>query len=126
MDRQTMKMGAVLVAMLGLAGCGDSPEVAMVKGGSLGSCPSHTVEQMVDGFFGSPSWESGTTDGGQSFVNVSGDMTMLDKEVRTTLQFMVDAGKGTFEFNAIETNGAPQPQLIALAVLSKMCDEATS
>jgi hypothetical protein len=64
---------------------------------------------MVSGFMGSPSWSSGVTEDGDTFVNVSGDISVHEKKVRALLQFSVDQKKGTFKFNALEFNGVPQP-----------------
>ena len=77
---------------------------------------------MVDGFMGSPSWESGVTDAEQTFVNVSGDISFADKPVRAVVQFMVDEDSQTFEYNAFEINGVPQNMFIAAALLEKMCE----
>lgn len=126
MKMKDMKGALALAVALGLTGCGDSDEVAMVKQGHLAMCPAHTVEQMVDGFFGSPDWESGTAENGQDFVNVSGDITLHDKPVRAVVQFSVDKKAGTFGFNALETNDVPQPDFLALALLAKMCESVAS
>ena len=112
---------AVLLAMLAipaLQGC-DSANVAMVKGGHLTSCPSKTMEQMVNGFMGNPSWEGLTGTDGNSYVNVSGNITYMDKEVRATYQFKVN--ENTFSFNALEFNGIPQNTFMANILLDKMC-----
>ena len=108
-----------------LSGC-TSAEVDMVKNGSLSSCPNHTLEEMVDGFFGSPSWNSGTSDDGIKFVNVSGDMAFSGKEVTGMLQFIISDNNETFQYRAFEINEIPQNNLMAGALLKKMCASATS
>ena len=105
-----------------LAGCHESIEVRQVKGGTLQLCPGHTVDQMVQGFMGSPSWESGKTDSGKVFVNVSGDITFKNKPVRALIQFNVEGDR--FSFNALEMNGVPSPNLIAVGLMQKMCASA--
>jgi hypothetical protein len=100
----------------------DSADVQRVKGGSLQSCPHATVDQMVNSFMGSPSWDSGTAENGQKFVNVGGDMTMHDKPVRALVQFMVDPADNTFQFQALEMNGVPQINLLAIGLMNKMCE----
>ena len=85
-------------------------------------CPNHTVKQMVDGFMGSPSWESGKSEGGQLFVNVDGNITFKDKPVRAKLQFFIDGE--TFSFNAFEMNGVPSANFVAIAMMNKMCESA--
>lgn len=106
-------------------GAFDSKAVAMVKGGKMQMCELHTVEQMVNGFMGNPSWESGTGEGGVQYVNVRGDITLHDKPVRALVQFKVDEAAGKFEYNAFETNEIAQNNLLAMALLKKMCDGAT-
>ncbi len=83
-------------------------------------CSQHTVEQMVDGFMGAPSWESGKSEGGQMFVNVEGDISYADKLVRGKIQFLIKGNE--FSFNAFEMNNVPSPNLIAVGLLRKMCD----
>jgi hypothetical protein len=106
-----------------LLGCSQSKEIQRVKGGTLDLCPNHTVKQMVDGFMGSPSWESGKAESGQWFVNVDGNITFHDAPVRAKLQFIIDGSH--FSFNAFEMNGVPSANLVALAMMTKMCESAT-
>jgi hypothetical protein len=113
----------VLCTALLLGGCLDSKEVEMVKGGTLQMCPGRTVEQMVNGFMGSPSWKSDKTDGGQKFVNVEGDITYQDAPVRALLQFTIEGDQ--FQFQAFEMNGVPSPNIVAAGLMQKMCAAAT-
>ncbi len=113
-----------LFLVLSLAGCVDSPEVQMVKSGSLGLCSTYTVSQLVNSFMGTPSWDSGTSEDGQRFVNVSGDIMYANKPVRGEVQFILDSNNSTFEFNAFEVNEIPQMELVGIALLSKMCASA--
>ena len=124
LNRQ-VKQCLVVCTVIGLAACSalDST-VTMVKGGTLQSCPNSTVEEMVDGFMGSPSWESGVTEDQEIFVNVSGDISYADKPVRAVVQFMIDKENETFQYNAFELNGIPQNHFIAAELLEKMCDSA--
>jgi hypothetical protein len=101
----------------------DSNEIKQVKGGVMQLCPSHTVNQMVQGFMGSPSWKSGKSEDGRMYVNVEGDITFHDKPVRATVQFLVQGD--TFSFNAFEMNGVPSANIIAIALLNKMCESAS-
>ena len=82
----------------------NSAEVSMVKEGSIGSCPSVTVENMVSSFMGSPSWDSGVTDDGQYFVNIGGDITFKNKDARAILQFFINKSDNSFTYNAFEIN----------------------
>lgn len=96
-----------------------SQDVLTVKHGHFLACPSRTIEQAVNGFFGSPKWESGVSASGQRFVNISGQMTYMQKPVQGVLQFTVDGNILTP--GALELNGVPQMELIKLAVIGKMC-----
>ena len=100
----------------------DSKEVKLIKGGVLRLCPSHTVEKMVIGFMGSPSWESGKSSDGQVFVNITGDITYHEKPVRAKLQFHINGND--FLFNALEMNGIPSPNILAIGMMHKMCESA--
>lgn len=108
---------------LSLIACMDSTEVKQVKGGILQLCPSHTVDQMVNGFMGSPSWTSGKSTDGQVFVNVEGDITFHDKPVKAMVQFFVNGDN--FAFNAFEMNGVPSANIIAIGLMNKMCESAS-
>lgn len=121
-----VSMCCSVAAILMLGGCGAlDPTVAMVKGGTLQSCPNSTVEKMVNGFMGSPSWESGVGENSVKFVNVGGDITLADKPVRAVVQFVVDEKAGSFEYQAFEINGVPQNTFMAAALMAKMCESAT-
>jgi hypothetical protein len=85
-------------------------------------CPNATVEEMVDGFLGSPSWESGKSDDGQEFVNVEGKMKFQEKEVAAKIQFFINKDHTNFQYNAFEMNDLPQNNFIASALLKKMCE----
>jgi hypothetical protein len=120
-----MKKYSLLVLIfssLVLSGCLDSSkEVQMVKTGNLDLCPSKTVDQMVSGFMGSPSWSSGVSAEEMRFVNIQGEITLHDKPVTALLQFSVDLNAGTFEYNALEFNKIGQNNFMAIGLLKKMC-----
>lgn len=103
-------------------GAFDSRLVSMIKGGQMPGCKEHTVEQVVNGFMGNPSWESGAGEGGVQFVNVSGDIMLHEKKVRALVQFKVNESEGAFQYNAFEANGVPQNNLMAMALMKKMCE----
>ena len=110
----------LIFSIIGLFSCSDDPTVAMVKNGKLESCKTKSLVEMVDGFLGTPSWSSGITEEKQKFVNIKGMMTVAGKEVEALLQFFVD--DETFQYIALEFNGIPQNNLIAMGLLSKMCE----
>jgi hypothetical protein len=119
-----LKLVSCLISPLFLTACFDSVEFKQVKTGVLQLCPSHSVDQMVQGFMGSPSWKSGKSEDGKIFVNVEGDITFHDKPVRAMVQFIVDGE--SFSFNAFEMNGVPSANIIAIGMLNKMCESALS
>ena len=112
------------VPMSSLSDFGSS-NIAMVKNGSLNNCSGHTVEEMVNGFLTSPSWESGTSDSGTEFVNIKGGITYHDTPVEANIQFVINKNEKTFKFQAFEMNGVPEDNLIAMALLQKMCDSVS-
>jgi len=101
---------------------GDSDAVQMVKSGNLQMCPQKTVEQAVDGFFGSPKWESLTADDGNEYVNITGGMTYAGKDVEGSLQFVIAKTNESFGYQAFEINEIPQSDYIATELLTKMCE----
>jgi hypothetical protein len=105
-----------------ISACSETPEVLLVKGGQLDSCPSKTVEQMVDGFMNLPSWSSLTADDGNDYVNITGGITYDDKPIEAAIQYKV-VSEERFEFNALEFNGIPQNPLVADTLLTAMCEE---
>ena len=112
----------LIFSSLVLSGCfPSSKEVQMVKSGTLEMCPSKTVDEMVSGFMGSPSWSSGVSAEQSYFVNIQGKITLHDKPVTAVLQFMVDLDAGTFAYNALELNEIAQNNFMAAALLKKMC-----
>lgn len=120
--KRSLRLGLCAVMSLTLTACFDSKEVKQVKEGILVMCPNHTVDQMVKGFMGSPSWESGKGSDGVVFVNVEGDITFHEKPVRALVQFSVHGD--SFSFNAFEMNGVPSANVIAASLLQKMCVSA--
>jgi len=117
------KIFSLMVLIIMASGCTDSKEVQMVKNGKLGSCPDATVEQLINNFMGLPTWESGESTDGKTFVNIVGDMTYAERPVSATIQFIINEKKGTFEFNALEFNSVPQMNKMALGLINKMCQE---
>ena len=104
-----------------LTGC-DSKEVKMVKDGSISACPNTTVEKMVTGFFGSPKWKTVDAGNGKKYVNATGNMKYMEKEVKGAIQFDVNAETGRFQLLAFEINEVPQNQLMQMGLLQKMCE----
>ena len=116
-----MKIIAILLIIVGVFGCAEDPSISMVKSGVLDSCPDKNMNEMVNGFLGSPKWTSGISEDGQKFVNIEGRLTYAEKEVDGIIQFFVNDDR--FEFSALEFNEVPQNVLIANALLVKMCEQ---
>lgn len=117
------KLFLMLICSTVLTACFfDSSEIKLVKNGTLNACPNQTIKQIVDGFFGSPKWESGQSDQGVKFVNIRGEMTYMNKPVEGMVQFKINNDGNTFNYQAFEMNGIPQNNLVAMQLLSKMCE----
>ena len=101
-----------------------SNEINIVKTSSLEICPDATVEKMVNSFISNPSWEGGMTDEGINFVDISGEITYMNKPVDAVLQFIFSKDNTTFNYNAFEINEIPQNNLTATELLTKMCESA--
>ena len=115
-----MKIIAILLIIVGVFGCAEDPSISMVKNGVLDSCPDKNMNEMVNGFLGSPKWTSGISQDGETLVNIEGRLTYAEKEVDGVIQFLVNDDR--FEFSALEFNEVPQNVLIANALLVKMCE----
>jgi hypothetical protein len=96
----------------------ESPEILMVKEGRLNGFPDKTINKGVNDFIGNPKWENGIAADGKIFVNVSGQISYMEKPVNMTLQFLISSN--TFEVYALEFNNVPQSKIILYALLSKM------
>ncbi|OQQ05420.1 hypothetical protein BK411_17420 [Vibrio splendidus] len=100
----------------------DSDDVEAVKGAELNACPDVSVEQMVDSFLSSPSWESFTTDG-RTFVNIEGGLEFNDKPVDGLIQFELFEDD-SLNINAFELNEIAQNHFMTVALVEKMCESA--
>lgn len=120
----------LLVSCAGLAIIGNSrvdqnSDIAFVKNSSLDEDrPGVSIEALANNFFGNPRWTSGKSASGQRFVNVTGDMTYMNKKVKGVLQFFVS--DDSFEVGAFEINGVPQNQLVTAGLLIKMYEKFDS
>lgn len=116
--------------LIGLTGCSSpevdisSPEMDLVKNGYLSVCLNHTFEDMVTGFFGSPSWESGESDSGVKYINVSGDMIFHEEKSTGMFQFTISSNGKNFQYSEFKVNGIPQDNFTGVALLKKMCNSA--
>lgn len=96
-------------------------EVKIIKQSKLELCQTATIEEMVNSFMSNPSWKSDIADTGEKFVNISGDITYIDKPVKGVLQFIFSKNNNSFQYNAFKMNGIVQDNLIANELLVEMC-----
>ena len=124
-------LGLAIVAMV-LVACGDDDKVVgandktainIVKDGAFLAYPSQPIGDMAACFFGDPKWESLTGTDGNTYVNLTGDMTYAGSPVEAKVQFRVNKSAQTFEFTALEFNGVPQTQLTISALIAAMAEE---
>ena len=113
----------VIFATLMISACSKPDKaIELVKGGTLHLCPGVTVGEMVDGFMGNPSWDSGVDEKNITFVNIGGDITYDGKPVRAVVQFIVNDRDQSFEYQAFEINGIAQNNLTAASLMRMMCE----
>ncbi len=99
--------------------------IKMVQNGKLDSCQTATVGKMVDSFMGSPAWAYGVSAQGQTFVNITGEVSYAGKPAKTLLQFFVNKDNKSFQYNALEFDGVAQTTDLANSLFTKMCESAT-
>ena len=99
--------------------------IKMVQNGKLDSCQTATVGKMVDSFMGSPAWAYGVSAQGQTFVNITGEVSYAGKPAKTLLQFVVNKDNKSFQYNALEFDGVAQTTDLANSLFTKMCESAT-
>lgn len=90
-----------------------------VKEGTLYLCNNYTVEELINNYIDNPNWQAGKTTDGNIAVNISGEITYLDKPAKALIQFYIKGKE--FEFNAFEINDIPQTEIIFYTLLESMC-----
>ena len=107
----------MVVALLKSGGENDK-YIQMVKGGTLEAYPQKTVGEAFDGYLGNPKWESGISEDGARFVNITGKIFYYDKETDLLVQFIIDNDElESFSYYACELNGVPQDNFFFLGLL---------
>ena len=114
---------ALLVIVL-LAAAGASADENLVKNGHLGMCPKHTVDQLIDGFIGSPQWASKAINDSKTAVAVRGNVQWQGKPAVMELQFLTDKSTGNFSYEGLIIDGEAQAKLIGNGIFLKMCAQA--
>lgn len=98
--------------------------VRMVKTATLEAYPQKTVGDAFDDYLKNPKWESGLSEDGIRFVNVSGKILIYGKETDIVVQFVIkDEKAGIFSYNACELNGVPQNDLFVWGLLEVVYNE---
>jgi len=113
-------VGVIIIALSFSGSSGDDQYVQMVKNGHLNNYPNKTVGEAFGGYLSNAKWSSGTSTEGNKFVNVRGRGTFMGNRVDTLVQFSVDYDNGTFEYRALEVNGVPQANLIAIGLFENI------
>lgn len=104
---------------------GDSTDkyIEMVKTGTLVAYPQKTVGEAFDAFLGNPKWESGISEDGTRFVNVTGKILYYDQETDIVVQFVIENDKTeSFSYYACELNGDSQDDLFFFELLEAIYD----
>ncbi len=91
-----------------------------VKEGRLYLCDNYTVEALINEYVENPKWKVEKTKDGNIAVNISGEITYLDKPAKALIQFYIDDQE--FKFNAFEINGILQTDVIFYAFIESMCN----
>ena len=110
--------------VLALQACAGDPAIQRIQGGTFNSCEEATIGELVDNFFASPSWSLIEADDGQTYVNLTGEMTLDEEPVNGLVQFTAPlTDEAAFEINAFELNEIPQNAIMVAGLVTAMCDE---
>jgi len=107
----------IIVTSVRPSGGGNDKYVQIVKEGTLDAYPQMTVGEAFDDFLDNPKWESGVSDNGERFVNVTGEILCDGDKTEIIIQFIVDKKDRAFQYNACEIDGIPQSDLIVWGLL---------
>jgi hypothetical protein len=115
-------IGVIILLIIATIFKGGDELIKIVKDGSFDDCRKPTVGRLFDNYMGSPKWKSFTADG-KNYVNVTGNITYVEKKVKALIQFNVDKNNNTFEINSVEFNEVPQSIFIIAGLLEAMCSD---
>lgn len=105
-------------------GSGSDKYVRMVKTATLEAFPQKTVGDAFDDYLKKPKWESGLSEDGIRFVNVSGKILIYGEETDIAVQFVFkDEKAGMFSYNACKLNGIPQNDLFVWGLMEAIYNE---
>lgn len=98
----------------------NSPEINLVKTGSIKACPYSTLGDMADAFFENPKWREFESDSGITVVELTGELSYSGLPATALIQFEVFGS--TFETSYLGINDVDQNRLVLAGLLSKMCE----
>lgn len=132
--RCVSRTAAWVLFLLSLAvftgGCGDDDKnptgsqdivVNTVRNGHFNNYRSKTVGKLAECYFSRPRWESLTGTDGNTYVNLSGQITYVGETVNALLQFQITGS--SWEINAFEMNNIPQGSLLTSGLVADIIDE---
>ncbi len=102
-------------------GVADPSVVTNLKNATLNSYPNKTVGQMVDNYFGNPSWKAIVANDGNTYINITGNITYDGKTVDVLLQYKYNSNN-TYDFKALEFNEVPQAKTVYQQLVQSMYD----
>lgn len=106
------------------SGSGSDKYVRMVKTATLEAFPQKTVGDAFDDYLKNPKWESGLSEDGIRYVNVSGKILIYGEETDIAVQFVFkDEKAGMFSYNACKLNGIPQNDLFVWGLMEAIYNE---
>ena len=111
----------LLIILVTSADSAASSHLSTVRDGSLYVCPERTLGELAEATMANPSWEAILADDGNYYVNLTGGITRNGIPVSSLIQFKIVGDE--FEFYAMEINGEPQGDLMALQVIELLCSQ---
>ena len=97
-------------------------DITMVRASSFEKCPNVTVDDMANGFLGSPSW-SVARKKGFKYVNLRGQVIFKQKKVRVLLPFKITE-PNNWSLDDLEMNDVVQSPLLRSGLIERMCESA--
>lgn len=96
--------------------------IAQVKGGYLDAYPEKSLGEILDSSLDDIKWESIQAEDNNTYVNVTGDLTVFGESAQVLIQYKVLENK-RFIFHAIEINELPQNVFVYNALITLMYNE---
>ena len=115
-----MKRIVILSFLLALLiGCAEAQSITRVKNSTLGACPLKSVGELVDKFFGSPSWDN------QPYlrdelVTLKGSVRYGNRSAKVELRFVLGQEKN-IGVNSMTIDGVIQTRDKIDELLNMMC-----